>query len=152
MPAIAPQASLEHRSEGERSVPRHQRLQLRRAWAAATPPRNDPIFPRLVFEKLGRKPSATQCPAIEGKEADEVAGEVVEDRAILDAALIASAQAVEHYEMCRYGTLVAWAEKLGHDDVVRFLTTNLNEETATNSKLNTIAMRKVVNTKAVNAA
>jgi ferritin-like metal-binding protein YciE len=108
----------------------------------------------LVFEKLGKKPSATQCPAIEGpiKEADEVAGEVVEDRAVLDAALIASAQAVEHYEMCRYGTLVAWAEKLGHDDVVRFLTTNLNEETATNSKLNTIAMRKGVNTKAVNAA
>ncbi|HEY7844451.1 MAG TPA: ferritin-like domain-containing protein [Bradyrhizobium sp.] len=106
-----------------------------------------------VFEKLGKKPSATQCPAIDGiiKEADEVAGEV-ENKAILDAALIASAQAVEHYEMCRYGTLVAWAEKLGHDDVVRFLTTNLNEETATNTKLNTIAMRKGVNTKAANVA
>lgn len=106
-----------------------------------------------VFEKLGKKPSATQCPAIDGiiKEADEVAGEV-ENKAILDAALIASAQAVEHYEMCRYGTLVAWAEKLGHDDVVRFLTTNLNEETATNTKLNTVAMRKGVNTKAANVA
>ena len=106
-----------------------------------------------MFEKLGKKPSATQCPAIDGiiKEADEVAGEV-ENKAILDAALIASAQAVEHYEMCRYGTLVAWAEKLGHDDVVRFLTTNLNEETATNTKLNTIAMRKGVNTKAANVA
>jgi ferritin-like metal-binding protein YciE len=106
-----------------------------------------------VFEKLGRKPSATQCPAIDGiiREADEVAGEV-EDRAVLDAALIASAQAVEHYEMCRYGTLVAWAEKLGHEDVVRFLTTNLNEETATNTKLNTLAMRKGVNAKAANAA
>jgi len=106
-----------------------------------------------VFEKLGRMPSATQCPAIDGiiKEADEVAGEV-EDKAILDAALIASAQAVEHYEMCRYGTLVAWAEKLGHEDVVRFLTTNLNEETATNTKLNTLAMRKGVNAKAANAA
>jgi len=106
-----------------------------------------------VFEKLGRKPSATQCPAIDGiiKEADEVAGEI-EDKAVLDAALITSAQAVEHYEMCRYGTLVAWAEQLGHDEVVRFLTTNLNEETATNTKLNTLALRKGVNKKAANAA
>ena len=106
-----------------------------------------------VFEKLGQKPSATQCPAIDGiiKDADEVAGDV-QDKAVLDAALITSAQAVEHYEMCRYGTLVAWAEQLGHDDVVRFLTTNLNEETATNTKLNTLAMRKGVNRKAANMA
>src|SRR5215813_1458201 len=106
-----------------------------------------------VFEKLGRRPSATQCPAIDGiiKEADEVAGEI-EDKAVLDAALITSAQAVEHYEMCRYGTLIAWAEQLGHDDVVRSLTTNLNEETATNTKLNTLAMRKGVNKKAASAA
>ena len=106
-----------------------------------------------VFEKLGKKPSATQGPAIDGiiKEADEVAGEV-EDRAVLDAALVAGAQAVEHYEMCRYGTLIAWAEQLGHDDVVRFLTTNLNEETAANSKLNTIATRKGVNARAANVA
>ena len=106
-----------------------------------------------VFEKLGKKPSATPCAAMDGiiKEADEVAGEV-EDKAVLDAALVASAQAVEHYEMCRYGTLIAWAEKLGHEDVVRFLTTNLNEETATNTKLNTLAMRKGVNAKAASAA
>ena len=106
-----------------------------------------------AFEKLGQKPSATQCPAIDGiiKEADEVAGEV-EDKAVLDAALITSAQAVEHYEMCRYGTLIAWAEQLGHDDVVRFLTTNLNEEKAANTKLTTIATRKGVNAKASDAA
>jgi ferritin-like metal-binding protein YciE len=85
------------------------------------------------------------------KEADEVAGEV-EDKAVLDAALVASAQAVEHYEMCRYGTLIAWAGTLGYQDVVRFLSTNLNEETATNSKLNTLATRRGVNTKAANAA
>ena len=71
---------------------------------------------------------------------------------MLDAALVAGAQAVEHYEMCRYGTLIAWAETLGHDDIVRFLTTNLNEEKAANTKLNTIAMRKGVNTKASDAA
>jgi ferritin-like metal-binding protein YciE len=106
-----------------------------------------------VFQKLGKSPSGTQCPAIDGiiKEGDEVAGEV-EDKAVLDAALVAAAQAVEHYEMCRYDTLIAWAEKLGHDDVVRFLTTNLNEEKATNTKLNTIATRRGVNTKAANVA
>jgi ferritin-like metal-binding protein YciE len=106
-----------------------------------------------VFQKLQQQPSGTQCPAIDGiiKEANEVTGEVA-DKAVLDAAIVACAQAVEHYEICRYGTLIAWAEKLGHDDVVRLLTTNLNEEQATDTKLNTIAMRKGVNTKASNAA
>jgi ferritin-like metal-binding protein YciE len=105
-----------------------------------------------VFEKLGQQPSGTQCPAIDGiiKEANETAGEV-EDKAVLDAALVAAAQAVEHYEICRYGTLIAWAEHLGHDDVMRFLTTNLNEEKAANTKLNTVALRKGVNTKATAA-
>jgi ferritin-like metal-binding protein YciE len=105
-----------------------------------------------VFEKLGKEPGGTDCPAIDGiiKEADHTAGEV-DDKAVLDAAIVASAQAVEHYEICRYGTLIAWAEQLGHDDVVRFLTTNLNEEKAANTKLNTVAMRKGVNTKATAA-
>jgi ferritin-like metal-binding protein YciE len=103
-----------------------------------------------VFQKLGKEPKATDCPAIDGliKEADEVAGEI-DDKAVLDAAIVASAQAVEHYEIARYGTLIAWAEELGHDDVVRFLTTNLNEEKAANTKLNTVALRKGVNKKAV---
>jgi ferritin-like metal-binding protein YciE len=102
-----------------------------------------------VFTKLGKKPSGTDCPAIDGliKEANEVAGEVA-DKAVLDAAILASAQAVEHYEISRYGTLIAWAEELGHDDVVRQLTTNLNEEKAANSKLNNVALRKGVNRKA----
>jgi ferritin-like metal-binding protein YciE len=106
-----------------------------------------------VFQKLGKQPSGTKCPAIDGiiSEADEVAGEV-EDKSVLDAAIVASAQAVEHYEMCRYGTLIAWAEALGHDDIVRFLTTNLNEEKAANTKLNTVALRKGVNAKASDAA
>jgi ferritin-like metal-binding protein YciE len=91
-----------------------------------------------AFEKLGKQPSGTQCPAIDGiiKEADETAGEI-EDKWVLDAAIVANAHAVEHYEMCRYGTLIAWAEELGHDEIVRFLNTNLNEEKAANSKLNT---------------
>ena len=106
-----------------------------------------------VFEKLGQQPSGTRCPAIDGiiSEADEVAGEI-EDKAVLDAAIVASAQAVEHYEMCRYGTLIAWAEALGHDEIVRFLTTNLNEEKAANTKLNAVALRKGVNAKASRVA
>ena len=102
-----------------------------------------------VFEKLGKSPRGTKCPAIDGiiEEANSTAGEV-DDKSVLDAALVAAAQAVEHYEICRYGTLIAWAETLGHDEVVRFLTTNLNEEKAANTKLNTVALRKGVNIKA----
>src|ERR1700710_2850094 len=103
-----------------------------------------------VFTKLGKEAKGTTCAAIDDiiKEADETAGEVA-DKAVLDAAIVANCQAVEHYEIARYGTLIAWAEELGHDDVVRFLTTNLNEEKAANAKLNTIAQRKGVNSKAV---
>jgi ferritin-like metal-binding protein YciE len=102
-----------------------------------------------VFAKLGKTPSGTDCPAIDGliKEADETAGEI-DDKAVLDAGIVANAQAVEHYEISRYGTLIAWAEALGHDDVVRLLTTNLNEEKAANTKLNSVALRKGVNSKA----
>jgi ferritin-like metal-binding protein YciE len=102
-----------------------------------------------VFKKLGKTPESTDCPAIDGliKEADQTAGEI-EDKSVLDAGIIANAQAVEHYEIARYGTLIAWAEELGHDDIVRFLTTNLNEEKAANTKLNAVALRKGVNRKA----
>ena len=102
-----------------------------------------------VFKKLNQSPKGTDCPAIDGliKELDETAGEIA-DKNVLDAAIVANAQAVEHYEMARYGTLIAWAEALGHDEIVRFLTTNLNEEKAANTKLNTIALRKGVNMRA----
>jgi len=102
-----------------------------------------------VFKRLGQEASGTDCPAIDGliKEANETAGEIA-DKAVLDAAIVASCQAVEHYEICRYGTLIAWAESAGHEEIVRLLTTNLNEEHGANTKLNTVAMRKGVNTKA----
>jgi ferritin-like metal-binding protein YciE len=102
-----------------------------------------------VFKKLGQEPEGVQCPAIDGliEEADEVAGEVA-DKEVLDAAIIGSAQAVEHYEIARYGTLIAWAESAGHDDIVRQLNTNLNEEKAADKKLSTVALRKGVNRKA----
>ena len=97
-----------------------------------------------VFELLGQKPKATSCPAIDGiiKEAKEIAGEVG-DKKVLDAALIAAAQAVEHYEITRYGTLIAWAEELGKDAVAKLLTTTLNEEKAADKKLSSIAEKKV---------
>lgn len=102
-----------------------------------------------VFKKLGQAPQGVQCPAIDGliSEADDVAGEVA-DKDVLDAAIVGAAQAVEHYEIARYGTLIAWAESVGHDDIVRLLTTNLNEEKAADKKLSTLAVRKGLNRKA----
>jgi len=102
-----------------------------------------------VFQKLAKESQGVQCPAIDGliDEADELAGEVA-DKDVLDAAIIGAAQAVEHYEMARYGTLIAWAESIGHDDIVRLLNTNLNEEKAADKKLSGLALRKGVNRKA----
>jgi ferritin-like metal-binding protein YciE len=102
-----------------------------------------------VFKKLGQDPQGVQCPAIDGliSEADELAGEVA-DKVVLDAAIIGAAQSVEHYEIARYGTLIAWAESLGHDDIIRLLNTNLNEEKAADKKLSTVALRKGINRKA----
>ncbi len=97
-----------------------------------------------AFQLLGREPKGTTCPAIDGiiKEANEVAGEC-DDKKVLDAALLAAAQAVEHYEITRYGTLIAWSEELGNEAVAKLLTTNLNEEKATDKKLSTLATKKV---------
>jgi ferritin-like metal-binding protein YciE len=97
-----------------------------------------------VFDLLGQKAKAASCPAIDGiiKEANEIAGEV-SDKQVLDAALIAAAQAVEHYEITRYGTLIAWAEELDKEAVAKLLTTTLNEEKAADKKLSSIAEKKV---------
>jgi ferritin-like metal-binding protein YciE len=84
------------------------------------------------------------CPAIDGiiEESDDIAGEV-SDKNVLDAALIASGQAVEHYEITRYGTLIAWARRMGRDDVARLLQQNLSEEEATDKKLTALAESKI---------
>jgi len=97
-----------------------------------------------VFKMHGVEPKAVDCPAIDGilKEASEVAGEVA-DKAVLDAALIAAAQAVEHYEITRYGTLIAWAKELGRNECAAVLEQTLNEEKAADSKLNSLALRGV---------
>jgi ferritin-like metal-binding protein YciE len=97
-----------------------------------------------VFKMHGVEPKAVDCPAIDGiiKETNEVAGEVA-DKEVLDAALIASAQAVEHYEMTRYGTLVAWARQLGRDDCAAVLQQTLDEERATDQKLTQLAESRI---------
>jgi ferritin-like metal-binding protein YciE len=97
-----------------------------------------------AFRKLKVSPQGTKCPAIDGiiDEAREIAGEIA-DKMVLNAALIAAAQAVEHYEITRYGTLVAWAKLLGRNDVAKVLNMNLKEEKATDKKLNAIARRKI---------
>jgi ferritin-like metal-binding protein YciE len=97
-----------------------------------------------AFELLGQDPKGTSCPAIDGiiDEANGIAGEV-DDKAVLDAALLAAAQAVEHYEITRYGTLIAWSEELGKSAIGKLLTTTLNEEKAADRKLTTIAEKKV---------
>jgi ferritin-like metal-binding protein YciE len=97
-----------------------------------------------VFKMVDHEPKGVDCPAIDGilKEADEVAGDVA-DKEVLDAALIASAQAVEHYEITRYGTLIAWAKQLGRKDCAAVLQETLDEERATDQKLTKIAESKV---------
>ena len=97
-----------------------------------------------VFKMHNAEVKAVTCPAIDGiiKEADEVAGEV-EDKSVLDAALINAAQAVEHYEMTRYGTLIAWAKQLGRNDCASVLQKTLDEEKATDSALTKMADSKI---------
>jgi ferritin-like metal-binding protein YciE len=101
-----------------------------------------------VFKLHGAEIKGVDCPAIDGiiEEADDVAGEI-EDRRVLDAALIGAAQAVEHYEIARYGTLIAWAKQLGRNDSARLLEQNLAEEKAADTKLTGIA-ENFVNRKA----
>jgi ferritin-like metal-binding protein YciE len=93
-----------------------------------------------VFKLLGVEIQGVDCPAIDGiiEEADEVVGEV-DDKNVLDAALIAAAQAVEHYEIARYGTLIAWARQLRRTDCTNLLQQNLEEEKAADSKLTALA-------------
>jgi len=106
-----------------------------------------------VFTLLGEEAKGAHCPAIDGiiKEADETSGEVA-DPAVLDAAIVANCQAVEHYEIARYGTLIAWAEELDNDEVISLLSANLNEEKAADAKLTGVALSKGVNSIAADAA
>lgn len=98
-----------------------------------------------VFKILGKRPTAKKCEAIMGitKEGDEIMSDF-KGMPALDAGLLAAAQAVEHYEMSRYGTLKTWAGELGMPDAVSLLDATLKEEKATDSALTTLA-KSVVN-------
>ena len=93
-----------------------------------------------VFAVIEKKPQGKTCAAIVGitDEGAEIMEEYKGSRA-LDAGLLGAAQAVEHYEISRYGTLIAWAEELGLDDAVALLEETLEEEEATDEALTEIA-------------
>jgi len=105
-----------------------------------------------VFEILGKKARGKVCPAIEGiiEEGEEIMDEFKGSPA-LDAGLVSAAQAVEHYEITRYGTLKRWAEELGMKDAARLLGQTLAEESKTDETLTGIA-DAVANQKAKKAA
>jgi ferritin-like metal-binding protein YciE len=93
-----------------------------------------------VFQAIDQQPKAKKCPGIEGIIAE--GKEIMEEfkgMPALDAGLLAAAQAVEHYEITRYGTLIAWAEKLGLEDAIALLKQNLDEEKETDEKLTQLA-------------
>ncbi|MEA2929807.1 MAG: hypothetical protein QOG38_2235 [Hyphomicrobiales bacterium] len=98
---------------------------------------------RQVFELLDAEPKGEKCPAIDGilKEGKDLMGEIEGDD-VMNVGLIAAAQAVEHYEITRYGALIAWAGELGRTDVIPHFTANLAEEKATDQKLTTMAERR----------
>lgn len=116
------QALEKHRDETERQIERLQR----------------------VFESVDAAARGIKCEAIEGiiSEAEHLAEEI-EDKEVLDAGLIGSAQAVEHYEITRYGTLIAWAEQLGMKDAVKLLNETLEEEKRTDRLLSELAEQRI---------
>ena len=97
-----------------------------------------------VFNLIGKPARGKTCPAIDGilEEGEEVL-DAYKGMAAIDAGLIAAAQAVEHYEMARYGTLCRWAEVLGYDEAVELLTLTLQEEEVTDKLLTDIADESV---------
>jgi len=97
-----------------------------------------------VFALHGEQPSGTKCPAIDGiiKEGGDLMGEV-EDKAVLNVGIIAAAQAVEHYEITRYGALIAWARDLGHREDAAILMRNLREEKAADKTLSAVAEQRL---------
>jgi len=101
-----------------------------------------------MFEALGKPAKAKKCPAIDGilEEGKEIMEEFADDAA-LDAGLVSAAQKVEHYEITSYGSMKAWAEQLGLEDLVSLIDETLEEEKAADEKLTEIA-ESVVNIEA----
>lgn len=118
------QAFTEHREETQTQVERLQR----------------------VFETLGKRAQGQTCEAIQGliQECEELLEEATEPSPVRDAGLIACGQAVEHYEMARYITLVSWAEGMKQTEITKLLRETLAEEKAANTLLDTLASRTVI--------
>ncbi|HWK33908.1 MAG TPA: ferritin-like domain-containing protein [Hyphomicrobium sp.] len=97
-----------------------------------------------VFKMIGKTARGKKCPAIDGiiEEGKEIIKEAKEDT-VRDAGMLAAAQAVEHYEISRYGTLKAWAEKLGMTDAIELLDETLQEEKETDAKLTDLAESEI---------
>jgi ferritin-like metal-binding protein YciE len=98
-----------------------------------------------IFDLLGTKHQGTKCVGIQGilAEGNETLGEFESGTAAQDAALICSAQKVEHYEIATYGALRNWATLLGHDDAAELLSRTLEEEHAADEKLTQLAARSI---------
>jgi ferritin-like metal-binding protein YciE len=94
-----------------------------------------------IFKLLGKRSSGKECPALKGlvEETEELMSEA-ESPDVLNAGLIGCAQAVEHYEIARYGTLRAWAEQLDMPEAVDLLEATLEEEKMTDEKLSQLAL------------
>ena len=97
-----------------------------------------------VFRLHGHEAKGVNCPVIDGlvEEAEEIMSDA-DDPEVLDAALLSAAQAVEHYEITRYGTLAAWAKQLGRQDCASILHSVLDEEKRTDAKLTQLAEARV---------
>ncbi|HWX49209.1 MAG TPA: ferritin-like domain-containing protein [Roseomonas sp.] len=97
-----------------------------------------------VFQQHGQEVKGTKCAAMDGilEEATEIMGDC-DDPEVCDAAMLSAAQAVEHYEITRYGTLIAFAKQLGRQDCAAVLAQTLEEEKATDKKLTALAESKI---------
>jgi ferritin-like metal-binding protein YciE len=106
-----------------------------------------------VFELIGKRARGKTCPAINGiiEECEELLDEIKEPGLVRDAGLAACGQAVEHYEMSQYGTLLAWAKAMDKADVATLLEATLNEEKETDKLLSQLANR-TINKQAAQAA
>lgn len=97
-----------------------------------------------IFEQIGKRAQGKPCAAMEGLiEEGKEAMEEIEDPQVLDAALLSGAQAVEHYEISRYGTMVAMAKQLGMKDAAKLLEQTLAEEKKTDELLNRLALQNI---------
>ncbi|WP_459673599.1 YciE/YciF ferroxidase family protein [Acidisoma sp. 7E03] len=98
-----------------------------------------------IFETLGKRAQGVTCEAINGliEEGEELLEAAKEPSPVRDAGLIACAQAIEHYEMARYGSLLAWAKLAGQSDVAQLIEETLAEEKKADSLLNQLANSKV---------